>query len=92
MVQIFEVFNIRRQFLISKKGTSSLNEKFPEEEDDKKPIEKPNEETTIEEQSTLRILLCHEKENAEWEQIGRKWSKALCSLTTVTNKAPSAFI
>ena len=28
---------------------------------------------------TFRILLCHEKENAEWEQIGRKWSKVLKS-------------
>lgn len=70
-------------------ANTSLSDKFPDQElsaattttasgelDEKKVI---NEETQIEEQAQLRILLCLTRETYEWEQIGRKWAKILKS-------------
>ena len=59
-------------------SNTGLNDKFPEDDEEKsKPVEKVNEETIIEEQATLRLLLCTTQANYEWEQIGRKWNKIL---------------
>ena len=70
---IFNYQDFKNQFIEIKREKAVLikNTKMMERQI------KDNEETIIEEQATLRLLLCTTQANYEWEQIGRKWNKIL---------------